>query len=157
MDFYQFETPLGLMASAGEEGAVTRLYLPGAPTPRLLSRPTPLLEEVRRQLLEYLAGERRDFALPMAPAGTPFQRRVWDALAEIPYGQTRSYAQLAAAVGCPKGFRAVGMANHRNPIPILIPCHRVVGADGSLTGYAGGMALKEALLNVERSHLSARE
>ena len=150
MDFYAFDTPLGPMALSGEGEAIARLYLPGAPTPRLLSRPTPLLEEGRRQLEEYLAGARRAFSLLLAPQGTPFQLRVWRALEAIPYGETHSYRDIAQAVGCPRGFRAVGMANHKNPIPILIPCHRVVGADGGLTGYAGGLGLKARLLALER-------
>ena len=149
MDFYFFETPLGPMALGAEEGAITRLYLPNAPTPRLMSRPTPLLEEGRKQLLEYLSGTRREFDLPLFLHGTPFQQKVWSALQDIPYGQTRSYRDIALAVDCPRGFRAVGMANHNNPIPIFIPCHRVVGANGSLTGYAGGLELKRALLALE--------
>ena len=149
MEFYCFDTPLGPMALEEEDGALRRVYLPGRPMPRLTSRPTPLLERGREQLLEYLAGERKRFGLPLDPAGTPFQRRVWRALEEIPYGEVRSYRELAQAVDSPRGFRAVGMANHRNPLPILIPCHRVVGADGSLTGYAGGLELKEQLLELE--------
>ena len=151
MDFYFFETPLGYMALGAEEGAIVRLYLPNSPTPRLMSRPTPLLEEGQRQLLEYLTGTRREFDLPLNPPGTPFQQKVWAALRDIPYGQTRSYRDVARAAGCPRGFRAVGMANHRNPIPIFIPCHRVVGSDGSLTGYAGGLELKKTLLAIEGS------
>ena len=149
MDLCLFDTPVGQMALAGEGDAISRLYLPGLPLPRLASRETPLLARVREELLEYLAGARRDFDLPLAPQGTPFQQRVWAALREIPYGQTRSYRELALAAGSPRGYRAVGMANHRNPIPILIPCHRVVGADGSLTGYAGGLELKRKLLELE--------
>lgn len=150
MDFLCVDTPLGPMALAAEEGNLTRLYLPNAPTPRLASHETPLLVRAREQLLEYLAGLRRDFDLPLAPQGTPFQREVWDALRAIPYGQTRSYRSVAQAVGCPGGARAVGMANHRNPLPIFIPCHRVVGADGSLTGYAGGLDIKRRLLALEK-------
>lgn len=149
MDFYLFDTHLGRMALAGEGAGITRLYLPGSPMPRLASRPTPVLEEGAAQLLAYLAGERKAFDLPLAPQGTPFQLRVWRALEDIPYGQTRSYRDIALAVDCPKGFRAVGMANNRNPIPIFIPCHRVVGADGSLVGYGGGLELKRALLTIE--------
>ena len=93
--------------------------------------------------------ELRVFQLPLAPAGTPFQCAVWEELRRIPYGATVSYGDLAARLGRPKAVRAVGQANHRNPLPILIPCHRVVGKDGSLTGYAGGLALKEALLKLE--------
>lgn len=151
MELYLFSTPLGEMGLGEEAGAITALYLPGRPVPRLISRPTPLLEEGRRQLLEYLAGERQEFTLPLAPAGTPFQRAVWQALQTIPYGQTRSYGDIARQIGRPKAFRAVGMANHENPIPIFIPCHRVVGSDGSLTGYAGGLELKKALLGLEGS------
>jgi len=149
MDFFLFDTPLGQMGLTAEEGAITHLYLPNSPTPRLMPHPTPLLETGRIQLLEYLAGARREFDLPLAPRGTPFQEKVWAALRAIPWGQTRSYRDVALAVDCPRGFRAVGLANHRNPIPIFIPCHRVVGADGSLTGYAGGMELKRALLALE--------
>ena len=149
MDFISFDTPLGPMALAEEGGALCRLYLPGSPTPRLMPHSTPLLEDGRRQLLEYLSGRRQRFELPLAPQGTPFQQKVWAALCEIPCGQTRSYAHIARAVDCPRGFRAVGMANHRNPLPILIPCHRVVGSGGALTGYAGGLELKRALLAIE--------
>lgn len=149
MEFLSVSTPFGEMALGEEEGALTRLWLPGAPLPRLASRETPLLARGREELLEYLAGERRVFDLPLAPHGTPFQRRVWAALADIPWGQTRSYRELAAAAGCPRGFQAVGQANHRNPLPILIPCHRVIAADGTLGGYAGGASLKRALLALE--------
>ena len=150
-DFYLFDTPLGPMALASEDGrAISRLYLPNAPLPRLMPHATPLMEEGARQLLEYLNGQRQDFDLPLAPQGTPFQQKVWAALRAIPYGQTRTYKDIALAADCPKGYRAVGMANHRNPIPIFIPCHRVVGSDRSLTGYAGGVELKQALLALER-------
>lgn len=110
---------------------------------------TPLLREAKRQLREYFAGSRSRFDLPLAPAGTLFQRRVWEELQKIPYGETISYGTLAARIGNPKAGRAVGMANHRNPIAIIIPCHRVIGADGSLTGYGGGLPLKEKLLALE--------
>ena len=114
--------------------------------------PTPVLQEAARQLGEYFDGTRKVFDLPLQPRGTAFQQSVWRALCDIPYGQTRSYARLAEQIGRPKACRAVGMANHKNPIPILIPCHRVVGADGSLTGYAGGLAMKKALLDLERKY-----
>lgn len=152
MEFLSFSTPLGEMALGEEDGAIVRLYLPNAPTPRLMSHETPLLTEGRRQVLEYLAGERRAFDLPIAPQGTPFQKKVWAALRDIPYGQTRTYRDIAIAAGCPRGFRAVGMACNRNPIPIIIPCHRVIGAGGALTGYAGGTQLKQALLNMEQKN-----
>jgi len=151
VEFDLFDTPLGQMGLGSEDGEhISRLYLPNTPTPRLMPHATPLLEEGRRQLLEYLNGQRQAFDLPLAPQGTPFQQTVWTALQAIPYGQTRTYKDIALAVDCPKGYRAVGMANHRNPIPIFIPCHRVVGSDRSLTGYAGGLELKQALLVLER-------
>lgn len=111
---------------------------------------TPLLENAARQIEEYFDGRRREFDLPLAPSGTPFQREVWSALRGIPYGQTRSYRDIAAAVGRPLACRAVGMANHRNPLPIVVPCHRVIGVSGALTGYAGGVEVKDALLRLER-------
>ena len=151
MEFLSFSTPFGEMALGEEDGAIVRLYLPNTPVPRLMPHETPLLAEGRRQLLEYLAGERRVFDLPLAPRGTPFQQRVWAALRDIPYGQTQSYRDIAFLVGCPRGFRAVGMACNRNPIPIFIPCHRVVGAKGALTGYAGGVELKQRLLEHEKN------
>ena len=145
----RFETPFGPMALEGVT-ALTRLWLPGTlPDLRGRGEETPLLRAAREALLSYFAGERRDFDLPLAPAGTDFQRAVWDALRAIPYGQTRTYGEIAAAVGRPKAVRAVGQANHVNPLPIFIPCHRVVGKGGALTGYAGGLDLKRALLALE--------
>ena len=113
------------------------------------SESTPLLLEAERQLREYFLGQWKRFALPLAPAGTEFQRRVWSALADIPYGTTCTYGELAAQIGNPRACRAVGMANNRNPLPIFIPCHRVVGTGGNLTGYAGGLAIKATLLELE--------
>lgn len=107
------------------------------------------LPELRQQLGEYFAGARRAFTLPLAPAGTEFERRVWRELGAIPYGETRSYAEIAQAIGRPAACRAVGRANGRNPIAIVIPCHRVIGSDGSLTGYGGGLDLKRFLLDLE--------
>ena len=108
-----------------------------------------LLDAAEAQLHEYFARTRRTFDLPLDPRGTAFELRVWAALCTIPYGETRSYGTIAAAIGSPRAARAVGMANHRNPLPILIPCHRVIGADGSLTGYAGGLETKRRLLALE--------
>lgn len=104
---------------------------------------------VIRQLEEYFAGKRREFDLPLAPQGTPFQRRVWNALTKIPFGKAVSYSDIAERIGNPNAVRAVGLANGRNPIPIVIPCHRVIGKDGSLTGYGGGLPIKEKLLQLE--------
>ncbi len=110
---------------------------------------SPLLRRARRQLEEYFAGRRRVFELPLAPRGTAFQCAVWNALATIPYGATISYAELASRAGRPAAVRAVGAANGRNPLPIVLPCHRVIGADGSLTGFGGGLPTKQYLLKLE--------
>ncbi|RKS80083.1 methylated-DNA-[protein]-cysteine S-methyltransferase [Motilibacter peucedani] len=110
-------------------------------------------DEVLAQLEEYFAGDRKEFDVRLSVTGTPFQRRVWDALVEIPYGSTWSYGQLAAAVGVPGAARAVGLANGRNPVSIIVPCHRVIGASGSLTGYGGGVERKKLLLDLENGVL----
>lgn len=119
-----------------------------------------VLRRARQQLDEYFAGRRQQFDLPLAPRGTEFQRAVWHALATIPFGETVSYAQLATRVGRPSAMRAVGAANGRNPLPIVLPCHRVIGADGSLTGFGGGLPTKQFLLELEgappRADLFAR-
>jgi methylated-DNA-[protein]-cysteine S-methyltransferase len=109
----------------------------------------PLLLDAAGQLRAYFAGELREFELPLAPHGTPFQREVWAAVAAVPYGQTATYAQIAAAVGRPSACRAVGAANGRNPLPVIVPCHRVIGAAGALTGYGGGLDRKRSLLDLE--------
>ncbi|MGD9567719.1 MAG: methylated-DNA--[protein]-cysteine S-methyltransferase [Sedimentibacter sp.] len=111
---------------------------------------TGIIKEAARQLQEYLDGNRTSFELPLNPQGTEFQKNVWKALCQIPYGETRSYKQVAEAIGNPKAPRAVGMANNKNPIMIIIPCHRVIGSNGSLIGYAGGLHIKERLLALEK-------
>lgn len=117
----------------------------------LCSPEEPLLADCARQLAEYFSGARRVFDLPLHPVGTAFRMKVWAELQQIPYGQTITYGELARRVGNARGARAVGGANHHNPISIIIPCHRVIGADGSLTGYGGGLDMKEALLRLEGS------
>lgn len=149
MYLYTIPTPLGDITLAEEEAQLVQLCLPGLPLPPGQYEGTPLLQRAAAQLKEYLAGARRTFDLPLQPRGTPFQQKVWQALQQIPYGHTMSYGQLAARIGRPKASRAVGMACHCNPLPILIPCHRVLGASGSLTGYAGGLGQKRFLLALE--------
>jgi methylated-DNA-[protein]-cysteine S-methyltransferase len=121
---------------------------PCLPGPGWCERPE-AFQDATDQLREYFAGQRRRFELSLAPAGTPFQQRVWHGLMEIPYGETISYAELALRIGLPRATRAVGAANGSNPLPIVIPCHRVIGADGRLTGYGGGVAIKARLLALE--------
>ncbi len=117
---------------------------------------TPVLRRTQKELEEYFSGERTRFTIPLAPKGTSFQQTVWQALLEIPYGETRTYRQIAERIGNPKACRAVGLANSRNPIWILVPCHRVIGKNGSLTGYAGGLDKKHFLLELERENGSKR-
>lgn len=144
-----FDTPLGRMALEGEGEVLRRLYLPGDSLPQSAGEETAVLALGRTQLLEYLVGARRQFDLPLDPQGTPFQCRVWAALGQIPYGAVCSYGDLARAADSPRGFRAVGMANNRNPLAIFIPCHRVIGGDRRLVGYGGGLPMKQALLQLE--------
>ena len=147
-------SPLGQLMLAGTEG---RLRMIGFPTgdkargPELgWRRSDPLFADAARQIGEYFAGERRGFDLPLAPEATPFQAAVLAELRRIPYGETRSYGEIARQIGRPAASRAVGAANGRNPLPIVIPCHRVVGRDGALTGFGGGLAAKRYLLELER-------
>lgn len=153
------ESPIGPLTIVERDGALAAIYMAEhahAPDRTTLGeRVDDALPEVTRQLREYFAGERREFDLPLNPVGTDFQRLVWGALREIPYGETRSYGQLAATLGRPSASRAVGMANGRNPISIVVPCHRVVGSSGKLTGYAGGVERKEYLLALERGETRA--
>ena len=148
---WRAETPIGPLALVEEDGSLTEARFGGAVKDEIIFK-TPLLEEAEKQLKEYFRGERTAFTLPLAPKGTAFQHQCWQALLSIPYGETRSYQQQAFCIGSPKACRAVGMANHRNPLPVFIPCHRVVGKNGKLTGYAGGLNVKETLLTIERTY-----
>jgi methylated-DNA-[protein]-cysteine S-methyltransferase len=152
------DSPVGpLFLAVDEAGAVVRIeFVKDRPVADLFPEPvTRLVEDasrtahVERQLAEYFAGKRRSFDLELAPRGTPFEQEVWAALRTIPFGETRSYGEIAAALGRPGAARAVGRANGANPIPIVVPCHRVLGSDGSLTGFGGGLATKERLLELE--------
>jgi len=148
--FYDYPV-IGTIGIAEEGGALSRLFFAREQSlPGFTPAETPLLKAAAAQLSEYFAGKRRDFSLPLAPRGTDFQTSVWNALLTIPYGQTRSYQTIAALTGHPKASRAVGLANNRNPIAIIIPCHRVIGKNGSLTGYGGGLPAKQFLLDLER-------
>ena len=149
------DTPVGTLMLAGCEDHGLRYIAfqcgrgAMAPKPGWKQSAAPF-RDVERQLREYFRGRRTAFDLRLHPKGTPFQLAVWKALAEIPYGQTRSYGDVARAVGRPSAVRAVGLANGRNPLPIVVPCHRVIGASGKLVGYGGGLAVKQALLDRER-------
>lgn len=147
----RFDTPLGPAVATLAGGRLTGLKLvpPGSPTGDAQPPLSPALIRVREQLLGYLAGDRAEFEVEAAPEGTPFQVLVWREVARVPYGRTVSYAELARRIGRPGSARAVGAAVGRNPVWIVVPCHRVVGSDGSPTGYAGGIDLKRHLLRLE--------
>lgn len=148
--FTVLDSPIGLLTLAEKDGGITHLLF-GRDIPEGYAEgESELLARGAGELREYFAGERREFDLPLKPSGTEFRLRVWAALRDIPYGETRTYKDIAIAAGCPGGFRAVGMANHDNPISIIVPCHRVIGSDGRLTGYGGGLTAKEFLLGLER-------
>jgi len=148
-DYAIVDSPIGDLLLTGEAGVLTGLHFsPFAIDPEWRHRPESL-ERAATQLGEYFAGERTGFELDLSPEGTEFQQRVWAMLREIPYGETTTYGTLADALGNPKTVRAVGLANGRNPIAVIIPCHRVIGADGSLTGFGGGLERKRALLDLE--------
>lgn len=152
MAVYFYETEIGSMGIAETDGKITNLYFGKIRLPQDIQIcETEILKEGARQLKAYLAGELKEFSLPLEPSGTEFMKNVWDSLCEIPYGETATYKEIAEKIGSPKAARAVGLANNKNPIPIFIPCHRVIGANGSLTGYLGGLELKKKLLDMERT------
>jgi methylated-DNA-[protein]-cysteine S-methyltransferase len=156
MCYCYMESPIGRLLVAGDEEGLRHIGFPGGKSPlqpgSAWKEDRNALGEAIRQLHAYFEGELKTFSLTLAPRGTPFQLSVLRALQEIPYGQTISYGELARRIGRPKASRAVGAANARNPLPIVIPCHRVIGSDGSLTGFGGGLEVKEALLALERSY-----
>lgn len=146
-----YDSPFGLIKIGCEDGSI--ILIKRANQPDTDHCPSPVSEKAAQQLQEYFEGKRTQFDLPLAPKGTPFQTAVWNALQQIPYGETRSYKDIAVSIGNGNATRAVGMACNRNPIWIAIPCHRVVGINASLTGYAGGLDMKKALLELEKSNL----
>lgn len=157
---YRLSSPVGLLQLAATENGMRRLQfgewdqLHDRKNENWVESSTVLAPYIE-QLRAYFAGELRDFNFSLDLVGTEFQRRCWEALCRIPYGSTCTYAELAREVGSPKSFRAVGQANHRNPVAIVVPCHRVIGADGTLTGYGGGLSIKEKLLRLEGAAIQA--
>ena len=149
----RIDSPIGVLTLAADEDGLCGIEFPPPRASALVetarAHRNGVLLEAREQLAEYFAGTRRAFDLPLAPHGTEFQRAVWAMLAQIPYGETRTYSDVARRIGRPDAVRAVGAANGRNPIPIVLPCHRVIGADGSLTGFGGGLPTKAFLLRLE--------
>ncbi|HEY2166449.1 MAG TPA: methylated-DNA--[protein]-cysteine S-methyltransferase [Jatrophihabitantaceae bacterium] len=159
MKYTYTDSPIGALLAVGDEDGLAALYLPNAKKPATVHpdwvRDDTAFAEVRTQLSEYFAGTRTEFDVPLNAAGSAFQKRVWAALMAIPYGETTSYGKIAAGIGAPDAARAVGLANGQNPIPLIVPCHRVIGADGSLTGYGGGLDAKRWLLAHEAQHCGA--
>lgn len=151
MNYYLYSSFIGDLYIAANDDAITYVGFGNISKKdaQWIRKETPVIASAYAQLQEYFYGKRQVFDLPLEPSGTLFYQKVWKALQNIPYGETRSYKEIAIAVGCPKGFRAVGMANHNNPIAIVIPCHRVVAANGTLGGYAGGIEIKRRLLELE--------
>lgn len=147
--FYYYKS-IGKIGIGEENGLITDVFFGNHPMPDAsVIEETPLIKEASGQIDEYLKGDRKDFDLPLSINGTPFQMMVWEALKTIPYGETRSYKDIAVQIGKAKACRAVGMANNRNPIAIIIPCHRVIGSKGELVGYGGGLDIKKQLLSLE--------
>ena len=153
MIVYTYPTLIGSVTFGERNGAIS-VITTGKVGGEHIIRETPLIQSARKELDEYLSGARKSFTFPIEAQGTPFQLQVWEALRNIPYGETRSYKQIAEAIGNPKAVRAVGMANNRNPLLIVTPCHRVIGADGKLVGYASGLSLKQFLLDMEKGERS---
>ena len=151
--YSEIESPVGRLLLSGEPGCLRVLSFGGQPKETWREDPTPV-QQVIEQLRAYFEGELHEFSVALDPEGTPFQTRVWRELERIPYGETISYGQLAERIGNPKASRAVGLANGSNPIPIIVPCHRVIGSNGKLTGYGGGLPIKEKLLALERRQRS---
>ena len=152
-NLYFYDTILGVVGICDNGKAITDVFF-GQIKPESSSiLETSLIKETYTQINSFLQGERKKFDLPLYFEGTSFQMKVWKALLDIPYGETRSYKDIAETVGSPKAYRAVGMTNHKNPISIIIPCHRVIGADGKLVGYGGGLDLKKILLDIEKKNL----
>jgi methylated-DNA-[protein]-cysteine S-methyltransferase len=152
MQFALIDTPIGALTLASTEKGLASIHF-GKRVPQRASLDTKANRTAIAQIEEYFQGRRKEFDFPLDFEGTPFQIAVWHELLQIPYGQTRTYGEIAKKLGKPGAARAVGMANHDNRIPIVVPCHRVVGHDGSLTGYAGGLHIKQQLLNIETRKL----
>lgn len=151
-NIYYYETGLGKIAITENGTAITGVFFSEERYPEdAVENETELLKKAVSQLEEYFTGKRKVFELPLELNGTEFQKKVWKELLKIPFGETRSYGEIARSIGQPKAARAVGMANNRNLIPIFIPCHRVIGANGKLVGYAGGLKIKEYLLTIEKT------
>ncbi|MEG0051463.1 MAG: methylated-DNA--[protein]-cysteine S-methyltransferase [Terrisporobacter sp.] len=155
-NIFFYETEIGIIGIRENGKAIINIYFSKIENGDNMEE-TNLIKDTFIQIKEYIKGKRIKFDLPLEPQGTEFQKKVWQELLKIPYGQTRAYKDIAVAVGNEKASRAIGMANNKNPIPIIIPCHRVIGSNGKLVGYAGGLNIKEKLLNIEKTDVNKGE
>lgn len=152
---FYYRTPIGHIIIGEKDNKITHILFEGNSVPDgYVLKETSTLIEASKQLKEYFKGQRKEFKLALNPSGTEFMKRVWTSLQDIPYGETRSYKDIAISIGRDRAYRAVGLANNRNPISIIIPCHRVIGANGALVGYGGGLDIKTYLLELERSNVN---
>jgi methylated-DNA-[protein]-cysteine S-methyltransferase len=152
MQYFFHDSPVGIITLVEENQQLIGLHFGEQRPDGAIERESPIIAETRRQLDEYFVVKRKCFTVPLAPAGTAFRRKIWELLLDIPYGETISYGELARRAGNPNASRAVGGANHHNPLAIVIPCHRVIGAGGQLVGYGGGLAITEFLLKLEKGN-----
>ena len=152
LHYTHMDTEIGVLTIVEDEGYIVNIIF-GRALPEGVFFETETLIMAKAQLSEYFEGERMSFTLPVMLYGTDFQKKVWRALVDVPYGKRATYKDIAEKIGSPKAFRAVGMANNKNPVPIIVPCHRIVGSDGSLTGYAGGIDMKRFLLTLEEENM----
>ena len=150
MNIFYYKTAIGNLCVEAEGEYITHILFDGQAAPKDAEvKETAVIKETGRQLAEYFAGKRKTFDVPLAPKGTPYQQKVWQALIDVKYGETATYKQIAERTGNAKASRAVGMCNNKNPIPIIVPCHRIIGTSGKLVGYAGGLDVKQKLLELE--------
>jgi len=149
--YYTYDTPFGKMAIATDGKAITHILPEDRIDKSTEKKASPITDKTAKELVEYFDGKRKEFTVPLNPKGTEFQKKVWNALIDVPYGETKTYKDIAIAVGSEKACRAVGLANNKNPIWIIVPCHRIIGASGSLTGYGGGLDMKQSLLDLEKN------
>lgn len=151
-NIFYYDTKIGMLGIGEDNGCITNIVFGNTQLNGYEKNETDIIKKAIKQLSEYFDGKRKRFDLQLNPQGTVFQKKVWQALLSIPYGRTATYKEIAEKCGCFRGYRAVGMANNKNPIPIIVPCHRVIGSNGKLVGYAGGLSMKEQLLQIENQN-----
>ncbi len=157
MSIYFEQTSIGMIGISEKDGAISNLYFQNELPKEKSTAPTSVIRTAFAELAAYLSGELQDFSVPLNPEGSQFFRQVWDVICKVTYGETKTYKEVAITIGHPKACRAIGLAAHSVPIPIFIPCHRIIGSNGNLTGYRGGVPIKSTLLRIEKENRNARE